>query len=62
MSAIFAVGRRYGLARHAAELGALKVLMHRDGLIATPLLSPPLAGFPPEAALEVFAIADAVQP
>lgn len=56
VSTIFAVGQRHGLGRHASELGALKVLLHRDGVIASPALSPPLTTFPPAATAEVSAI------
>jgi 4-hydroxy-tetrahydrodipicolinate synthase len=60
MAGILDVGVRYGLGRHASELGALKHLLHRDGLIETPRISAPLEPLPSAAAMEVEAIAASV--
>ncbi len=60
MSDILAVGQAHGLGRHASELGALKCLLHRDGAIDSPLVSVPLAAFPPAAAAEVLSIAERI--
>jgi 4-hydroxy-tetrahydrodipicolinate synthase len=51
---LFSIGERHGLARHASELGALKLLLHERGLIATPLLAPPLSPYPASARAELL--------
>lgn len=56
---LFSIGERHGLARHASELGALKLLLHERGLIATPLLAPPLSPYPASARAELLELVGA---
>ncbi len=56
MAEILSVGQAHGLGRHASELGALKHLLHRDGVIDSVQVSMPLTPFPSAAAAEVEAI------
>lgn len=60
MASVFAVGGRHGMGRHASELGVLKYLLHRDGVIQSPVVSIPLAPYPAAAAAEVRAIVEAI--
>ncbi len=60
MADILGVGQAHGLGRHASELGALKYLLHRDGIIETPGVSIPLAPLPPAAAAQVGSIAASI--
>jgi len=62
LSAIYDVGERYGLGRHASELGAMKHALRRRGVIATALTSLPMAALPPAACREVDSILDRVGP
>jgi 4-hydroxy-tetrahydrodipicolinate synthase len=56
ISSILGVGTKYGLGLHASQLGALKHTLVRQGVIASPRVSPPLGAYPAEAAIEVDAI------
>lgn len=60
LSAIYGVGERYGLGRHASELGAMKHALRRRGVIATAHTSSPMTTLPPAACAEVDAILDQV--
>ena len=48
LTAIFGAGQRYGLGRHASELGALKHFLHAQGIIKTTTVSAPLTPYPAE--------------
>lgn len=60
LSAIYGVGERHGVGRHASELGAMKHALYRRGVIATPLTSSPMTALPAKACAEVDAILDQV--
>lgn len=60
MTGIFAVGAEYGLGLHASQLGALKFLLHRAGLIDSTAVSLPLSAYPEAAADQVRSIAESV--
>jgi 4-hydroxy-tetrahydrodipicolinate synthase len=53
MSGIFGIGERYGLGRHASEIGALKAVLHREGIIASPTTPAPLTPYPAEAVADL---------
>lgn len=56
LSQIYGIGQKYGLGRHASELGALKVVMVRQGLFQHEYLSKPLAPYPAGARVELHAL------
>lgn len=58
---IFGAGQPFGLGRHASELGALKHLLHRQGIIASTHVSPPLSRYSADALREVERIHDQMQ-
>lgn len=60
LSQIYGLGQRYGLGRHASELGALKAIMVRQGLFQHEYLSKPLADYPDEARVELLALIEKV--
>lgn len=57
---IFGVGERYGLGRHASELGALKNILHSRGVIETTVVSSPLGSYSPEALAALAEVVDRV--
>ena len=60
MATVFSVGRKYGLGRHASELGALKFLLHREATFDTPFVSVPLSQYPVAAGVELVSILQAI--
>jgi 4-hydroxy-tetrahydrodipicolinate synthase len=58
--AIFSVGMKYGLGRHASELGALKFLLYRAGIFDTTVVSLPLTPYPDSAGAEVASIVERI--
>jgi 4-hydroxy-tetrahydrodipicolinate synthase len=50
LNVIFGIGQDYGLGRHASEIGALKFLLWKAGVIATTAVSRPMTPYPAEAA------------
>jgi 4-hydroxy-tetrahydrodipicolinate synthase len=61
MTKVFGIGAKYGIGRHASELGGLKHVLFSDGVIASPRLSIPLAEYPEEAGREVLALVEGVR-
>jgi 4-hydroxy-tetrahydrodipicolinate synthase len=60
MVAIFSIGTKFGLGRHASELGALKFLLHREGIFDTTVVSVPLAQYSDSAGAEVLSIVEGI--
>ena len=60
MVAIFPIGMKYGLGRHASELGALKFLLHREGIFNSAAVSVPLTKYPDAAGADVLAVAERI--
>jgi 4-hydroxy-tetrahydrodipicolinate synthase len=60
LAGVLSIGSKYGLGRHASELGSLKYLLHQGGTFDTPFVSVPLAQFPEAAGVEVLAIMDSI--
>ncbi|MFV0425872.1 MAG: dihydrodipicolinate synthase family protein [Beutenbergiaceae bacterium] len=58
---IFGAGQRYGLGRHASELGALKYLLHRRGVIEHTTVSAPMTPYPVDALRDVDTIDSRVE-
>lgn len=50
------LGEHFGLSRHAAQVGGLKHVLHRDGVIASARTSSPLEQLPIEARHEIDAV------
>jgi len=61
LTEVFAAGERQGMGRHASELGALKHLLHRRGIISSARVSEPLEPYPLPALELVDRIHDAMQ-
>lgn len=60
LAGIFGVGEKYGLGRHASQVGALKAVLSRDGIIASPAVPAPLRPYPEEAVAEVGGLLEAM--
>lgn len=60
LTAIFGIGQRHGTGRHASELGALKHVMVRDGVIATAQVSAPMSPYPQAAVDELHELVAAI--
>jgi 4-hydroxy-tetrahydrodipicolinate synthase len=58
--AIFSAGEPFGLGRHASELGGLKYILQREGIIATAVVSPPLTRYPDEGLRALDEIVDRI--
>jgi len=56
LNAVFGIGERHGVGRHASELGALKVSLQEAGVITSATLSPPLSPYPDTARRELVAL------
>ncbi|MFV0407442.1 MAG: dihydrodipicolinate synthase family protein [Propioniciclava sp.] len=61
LNQVFRIGQRYGLGRHAAEIGALKHALRRRGVITSPASPNPLAPYPAAAGAAVDAVLADVQ-
>ncbi|MEV6904653.1 dihydrodipicolinate synthase family protein [Amycolatopsis sp. NPDC051372] len=57
---IFGAGQPHGLGRHSSELGALKTMLHRRGVIATTAVSAPLTRYDEAAIASLDAILERV--
>ena len=51
---VFGLGEKYGVGRHASELGALKHVLLADGVIASAALSCPMSPYPEPARTELL--------
>ena len=60
LSELYSLGERYGVGRHASELGAMKHALVREGILARATLSAPMSAYPDAALPELYAILDRV--
>lgn len=60
LNAIFRIGSEHGVGRHASEIGAMKHLLVRDGVIAAPRSPSPLSPYPEPARAALFALVDGI--
>lgn len=56
LNGLFRVGQRYGLGRHASEIGGLKLVLRERGIIATTRLARPLEDYPAPAEADARAL------
>lgn len=60
LTALFGIGLRHGVGRHASELGGLKAVLNQEGVIATTAVSPPMSRYPQAARLEALELLAAI--
>lgn len=60
LAGVFRIGERYGVGRHASELGALKTVLVDEGIISTPAVSVPMSPLPQNARDDVRQLVQAV--
>ena len=56
LTAVFGIGQRHGIGRHASELGGLKTALHHAGVVTSATVSEPMSAYPAAARTELIQV------